>query len=112
MNMAHAIGLGGSATSPLALHQQSNMNNAPSMNSYGANGGGDGIGMGVSATTPDGNAPNNNVPPEVDVTSVIQEKPGMYAYPYRVQPGEILNFIVVKIGWKAMNVLTINSVVN
>lgn len=94
MNMAHAIDMGGSATSPLSLHQQSSMNNAPNMNSYGGNGGGggDGIGMGVSATTPDGSAPNSNVPPDVDVTSVIQEKPGMYAYPYRVQPGEFFIF--------------------
>lgn len=88
MNMVHGIDMGGSATSPLSLHQQSSMNNAPNMNSYGvgSGAGGDGIGMGVSATTPDGSAPN--VPPDVDVTSVIQEKPGMYAYPYRVQPGK------------------------
>jgi len=37
----------------------------------------------ISAT-----ANNMNTNTEVDITSVIQEKPGMYAYPYRVQPGK------------------------
>ena len=68
---------GGAISSPLSFQS--------SMNNYG--GSDNGISMGGSATTPDG-AANNVVGADVDVTSVIQEKPGMYAYPYRVQPGK------------------------
>ena len=41
----------------------------------------------VSAATATANKMNTNSG-EMDIASVIQEKPGMYAYPYRVQPGK------------------------
>lgn len=31
---------------------------------------------------------NSPTQKEVDVSSVIQERPGTFAYPYRVQPGD------------------------
>ena len=40
---------------------------------------------------------------EVDVSSVIQERPGTFAYPYRVQPGDV---IVMWQSWSCIVVMT------
>ncbi|XP_066912914.1 aryl hydrocarbon receptor nuclear translocator homolog isoform X2 [Clytia hemisphaerica] len=45
-------------------------------------------GSGLNFNNTSNNANTSGASGELDVTSIIQEKPGMYAYPYRVQPND------------------------